>query len=345
MKIIFIILIIIAIGLGAFFVLSRTNKQIPAPLITAISVLPIPVPTPVPFYDLTIPYLRQREYKSNLGSLELLSENSSYSAYLTSYSSDNLKVNGLLTKPRGEIPNGGWPAIIFIHGYIPPAQYRTTQNYASYVDFLARNGFVVFKIDLRGHDQSEGEPGGGYYSSDYIVDSLNARAALQSSDFVNPQKIGLWGHSMSGNVVSRALAAVPNIPAIVIWAGAVYTYTDFSQYQIEDNSYQPPSPDSESRRKRNELFETHGAFDPENAFWKQVPMTNYLSDIKGAIQIHHAVDDNVVDIQYSRNLMGILDQTSIPHQLYEYQSGGHNITGAGFTQAMQRTVEFFKKYL
>ena len=85
----------------------------------------------------------------------------------------------------------------------------------------------------------------------YIIDTLNAKTALTNSDFVNPKKIGLWGHSMSGNVIARALAASPDIPAIVIWAGAVYTYTDFSQYQIEDNSYQPPPENSESRRKRN----------------------------------------------------------------------------------------------
>src|SRR5690606_8606887 len=106
---------------------------------------------------------------------------------------------------------------------------------------LARNGFVVFKIDLRGHAESEGEAGGGYYGSDYVVDTLNARAALASSDFVNPKKIGHWGHSMAGNVTSRALAAMPEIPAVTIWGGAVYTYSDMQKYGIDDNSYRPPT--------------------------------------------------------------------------------------------------------
>jgi dipeptidyl aminopeptidase/acylaminoacyl peptidase len=210
---------------------------------------------------------------------------------------------------------------------------------------LARNGFVVFKIDLRGHGSSEGEPGGGYYSSDYVIDGLSARAALASSDFVDPDRIGFWGHSMAGNVVMRVLAARPEIPAVVMWAGAGYTYQDLREIGIDDNSYQPPPSDSARQRKRRELFASHGQFDLNSEFWKQVVPTNYLSDIRGAIQLDHAVDDNVVSIEYSRNLDKVLDATSIPHELNELPSGGHNITGSSFTTAMQKTVEFFKVYL
>ena len=327
-------------------------------------------PTPFPFQEMTIPYLRSRTYESSLGSLEQVSSNASYTSYLTSYESDGFKVNGLLTVPKEGGPGspkrseGGWPAIVFVHGYVPPGSYQTLVNYASYVDYLASNGFVVFKIDLRGHGNSEGEPGGGYYSADYIIDTLNAVAALQGLGgsvkgkesenltlnalplpLVNPERIGLWGHSMAGNVVARALAAQPQIPAVVIFAGAVYTYSDFSQFSIQDNSYQPPPSDAPSRKRRNEMFEKYGQFDPNSDFWKQVPMTNYLTDIKGAISLNHALDDGVVDIRYSRNLNSLLNKTSIPHELNEYPSGGHNFTGAAFNSAMQNTVEFFDKYL
>ena len=47
--------------------------------------------------------------------------------------------------------------IVFNHGYIPPAEYRTTERYVAYVDGFARNGYIVFRPDYRGHDQSEGE--------------------------------------------------------------------------------------------------------------------------------------------------------------------------------------------
>lgn len=304
-----------------------------------------PTPTPVPFAELTIPHLRQRLYNSTLGQLTRVADNGTYTSYTTSYTSDGLKVNGLLTQPNSEAPAGGWPAVVFIHGYIPPQNYQTLTRYTDHVNFLARNGFVVFKIDLRGHGTSEGEPGGGYYSSDYVIDGLNAQAALASSGFVHPDKIGFWGHSMAGNVVMRILAAAPDTPAVVMWAGAGYTYEDLREFGIDDNSYQPPPNDSERQRKRRELFEKHGQFDPNSEFWKQVVPTNYLSDIKGAVQLSHAIDDNVVSIEYSRNLNQILNSTSIPHELNELPSGGHNITGSSFTTAMQKAVEFYRIHL
>lgn len=302
----------------------------------------LPSNTNEPFYEMTIPGLRSREYESTLGDLERYSSGGNYTSYLTSYDSDGSSINGLLTIPTGDEPVGGWPAIVFVHGYIAPTIYETTEKYVEYVNYLARNGFVVFKIDLRGHGNSEGEASGGYYSEGYVVDTLNAYYALENAEFVNPEKIGLWGHSMAGNVLMRAFAARPEIPAVVIWGGAGYTYKDLQDYRINDNSYRPPTDNnSERARKRQALRDAHGDFTPDSDFWKKVAPTNYLNDLKGAIEIHHAVNDDVVSVEYGRNLNSLLNETSVPHQLFEYQNGGHNINGAAFSQAMSRTVEFY----
>lgn len=302
-----------------------------------------PVVSPMPFYELTVPYLKSREYSSQLGQLTKHEQYASYDSYLTSYGSDGLKINGLLTIPKDNLQKH--PAIVFVHGYIAPSIYQTTEKYVDYVDYLARNGFVVFKIDLRGHGDSEGDPGGAYYSSDYVVDTLNAYSALQNADFVDSNAIGLWGHSMAGNVVFRSFAVNPSIPAVVIWAGAGYSYEDLVKYGLNDQSYRPPTDNSQRSQYRQRLRDMYGQFDSKSVFWQQIAPTNYLSDIKGAIELHHAMDDDVVNIGYSRDLISLLDKTAIPHQLYEYASGGHNIAGQSFAVAMQRTVEFFHKYL
>ena len=342
-----VILLCVVIGGGMLYA-SNANTSPLSPLSRTISGAKesiLPTPTPFPFADMTVPYLRARTYESSLGELDQVGSNANYTSYVTSDTSDGIRVNGLLTKPTGEEPEGGWPAVVFVHGYIPPTVYRTQGQYADYVDYIARNGIVVFKIDLRGHADSEGEAGGGYFGSDYIVDTLNARAALQSSGFVNPDGIGLWGHSMAGNVVLRATAARPEIKASVIWAGAVYTYLDMQKFGIDDNSYRPPENNNNRQRRRQLLRDTHGDPTADSAFWKQVAATNYLNDFKGAIEIHHAVDDAVVNIGYSRDLVELLNDTSVPHELYEYGSGGHNISGGSFNQAMQRTVKFYKEQL
>jgi fermentation-respiration switch protein FrsA (DUF1100 family) len=306
---------------------------------------------PDPIKKMTVPYLRSRTYESQLGDMQVYEEHENYTSYLTSYTSDGLKVNGLLTIPKdgtGTIETKGtrkYPAIVFVHGYIDPQEYVTTERYIAYVDYLARNGFVVFKIDLRGNGQSQGTPGGGYYGSDYVVDTLHAYSALANAKFVNPKDIGLWGHSMAGNIVLRSMAAQPTIPAAVIWAGAVYSYVDQVKYGIHDLSYHPPSFTSRQNNSRTLLFEKIGSPSATSPVWKLIAPTNYLSDLKGAIEIHHAEDDDTVNVGYSRDLIALLDKTSVPHEFFTYPSGGHNISAPSFDLAMQRSVEFFKKYL
>lgn len=336
---------VLALSAIVFFVFPKDKMSAPQAKKTSEQQVLSPTPTPIPFDEMTIPSLRKRGYRSELGNLEQVSVNSSYTSYRTNYLSDGLKINGQLTIPREDMPIEGWGAIIFIHGYIPPDSYQTFQNYSSYVDYLARSGFVVFKIDLRGHGDSEGEPGGAYYSADYIIDVLNARAALMGADFVNQEKIGLWGHSMAGNVVLRSLAVMPEIPAASIWGGAVFTYDDWQKYGIDDGSYRPPANATNSQNRRQRLSQTHGQFDASHPFWSRFAPTRYLSDIKGAIQLNHTIDDAVVNVGYSRDLAELLKTTAVSYEFHEYPSGGHNFVGSAFGSAMQNTVDFFNENL
>ena len=334
--------VVLLLFLGAFLI-TKGVLGLPTKTIEDLSKIQImPVATPFLFEELTIPYLRNREYKSGLGELKKYETKSNYTSYLTTYDSDGLKINGLLTIPNGD---GPFPAIVFVHGYIAPSIYETTSRYVDYVDYLAKSGFVVFKIDLRGHGESEGEPNGSYFSDGYVIDTLNAYSALQNSDFVDSKKVGLWGHSMAGNITFRSFVVKKDIPAVVVWNGAGFTYQDLMDYRISDNSYRPFPKDSEATKKRQLLRETYGDFNPESDFWKKVTPINYLDGVMGAIQLNYAADDTVVDPRYSQNLSEILDSTDVIHDLKEYSTGGHNMTGTSFTNAMVSTVEFFKKHL
>ncbi|MBK8797420.1 MAG: alpha/beta fold hydrolase [Anaerolineales bacterium] len=188
-----------------------------------------------------------------------MGDGANYAQYIASYISEGNKIYGLLTIPFGDASEKGFKAIVFNHGYIPPDQYRTTERYEAYVDALARSGFVVFKIDLRGFGNSEGEPTGTYFSPDYTIDAIAALKSLQTLAYVDPEGIGMWGHSMAGNLVLRAMLIEPAIKAGVIWAGAVYSYDDFSRYSIEDPSYDPTAADvSASRQIGQQIRETYG---------------------------------------------------------------------------------------
>ena len=118
--------------------------------------------------ELSIPYLRGLEITGSQITFEdELTPTFFYQQHLVSYISEGNKIYGLLTIPIRNRQKSGFKAIVFNHGYIPPADYKTAERYVAYVDYLARNGFVVFKIDYRGHGKSEGEPTGSYFSPGY----------------------------------------------------------------------------------------------------------------------------------------------------------------------------------
>jgi dipeptidyl aminopeptidase/acylaminoacyl peptidase len=304
---------------------------------------------------ISVDYLRTLDVKADGPSIEQeLEDGSNYKRYIASYYSEGNKIYGLLTVPKEEMPNGGFSAIVFCHGYIPPQQYVTTQGYAAYVDELARNGFVVFKIDYRGNGNSEGDPTGSYFSSGYTIDAISALRSLQKFEKVNPQKIGIWGHSMAGNLVLRAMEVTPDFKAGVIWSGAVYSYKDFATYGINDSSYvhRPETQKQGAQQKDREVSPEIQKIrtDPksinfEDPFWTTISLTKNLKYLKSPLQINQAVNDPVVNIGYSRDLADALKANGNKYEFYEYDGGGHNIVSPYFETAMQRTVSFFRENL
>ncbi len=296
--------------------------------------------------DLTIDALRAMDIQgSEITFEQQLANGTNYSQYIASYVSEGNKIYGLLTVPMGDVPEGGFKAIVFNHGYIPPQSYQTTERYVYYVSTLASHGFVVFKIDMRGHGNSEGEPTGSYFSPAYTIDAIAALKSLQTLDFVDPDGIGMWGHSMAGNLVLRAMEVEPGINAGVIWAGAVYSYDDFTTYRISDPSGPPSGVMTPSRLRGQELREAYGEPNSAEPYWQAVSLTEHIDYLESPLQIHHAVNDPVVNIGYSRDLVSVLQEHGKVYEFYEYEGGGHDIDAPYFNTAMERTIAFFQMYL
>ncbi len=295
--------------------------------------------------ELTIAALREREIEgSDIVIERALANGFNYQQYIASYISEGSKIYGLLTVPLGAAPANGFKAVVFNHGYIPPASYRTTERYVAYVDALARSGLVVFKIDMRGHGDSEGEAVGSYFSPGYTIDAIAALKSLQTLDYVDPEGIGMWGHSMAGNLVLRAMLVEPQIRAGVIWAGAVYSYDDFVKYAITDTSF-VRSEETPALRRSREIIETYGRPDTTVPFWQAVSLTENIEFLERPLQIHHALDDDVVNIGYSVDLAAVLAANGKAYEFYQYAGGGHNITSPYFDTAMLRTITFFLEQL
>ena len=292
---------------------------------------------------LAILAMRQRDYPgSDLVIERTLSPGRNYQQYVASYQSDGLKIFALLTVPNGAKPASGWPVIVFNHGYIPPTVYRTTERYIAYVDAFARNGYIVFKPDYRGFGSSQGQPVSAYYAPDDTVDVLNAVTSLQRYPAADPNRIGMWGHSMGGNITLRALVIDPRIKVAVIWAGVNATYKNLLE-NWHPVGGEPVAPSFGGGHRQGYLAQ-FGTPEQNPGFWDSISPMAYLADITAPIQLHHGTGDTEVPLQFSQTLANDLQAAGKPVELYTYAGADHNIS-QGFTLAMARSVAYFDRYL
>lgn len=297
---------------------------------------------------LSITAMRNRSYPgSDIVIEKTLSSTKTYHQYLVSYLSDGLKIYGLLTVPIGQKPVSGWPVIIFNHGYIQPDIYQTTQRYVAYVDAFARNGYIVFKPDYRGNGNSEGQPEGAYYSPAYATDVLNALSSMKLYKDADTEKIGMWGHSMGGNITLRDIVVdTKDIKAAVIWGGVVGSYNDLMNNWQRRVKFQPSAKELALRNNyRKKLIDTYGTPSDNPNFWQAIDPTFFLADIATPIQLHTGGNDEEVPVAFSVSLKDSLEKAGKIVEYYNYPGGDHNISSPNFELAMQRSLKFFDKYL
>ena len=322
-----------------------TPSQTPTPLPTD-----TPTPTPTPTHPLMIEVMRAQSYPgSEIIFEQTLEPGDNYSRYIVSYLSERYKIYALLTVPQGQTPPTGWPVIIFNHGYIPPAEYRTTERYVAYVDYFARNGYIVFRSDYRGHGRSEGEATGGYSSPAYTVDVLNGMVSVAGLPAADPNRIGMWGHSMGGHITLRAMVVSEAIKAGVIWAGVVGPYPDLFVRANLIPTRDPAvtvTPIVPGGRGwwRQSLIQTYGTVEENPQFWNAISANTFLTDLSGPIQLHHGTNDSSVPAAASELLQAQMEVAGLLSELYLYEGDNHNIS-ANFYTAMRRSLAFFDTHV
>lgn len=337
---------------------TSTTRPTDAPAATATAtaaaaatLAPADTATPQPEapHPLTIASMRAREYPgSDLVIEETLAPGSNYDRYYVSYLSEGLMIYALLTVPRGEKPATGWPVVVFNHGYIPPDVYKTTERYIAYVDAFARNGYIVLRSDYRGHDRSEGEATGAYGNPGYVIDVLNAVASVKRYPDADPNRVGMWGHSMGGYITLRSMVINPDIKAGVIWAGVVASYPDLiARWRRNTNPTATPDPNAippGARRWRQQLQEEFGTPEQNPEFWASISANTYLSDLSGPVQLHHGTADTSVPVEFSDVLAQQIEDVGGVVENFTYPGDNHNISN-NLSAALRRSVQFFDKYV
>ena len=91
-------------------------------------------------------------------------------------------------------------------------------------------------------------------------------------------------------------------------------------------------------------MQQYGSPEENPEFWNSISANSYLADISGPIQLHHGTADADVPLEFSEILFYQMLDAGQYVELYKYDGDNHNISHY-FSTAMQRTIEFFDRYV
>ncbi len=125
------------------------------------------------------------------------------------------------------------------HGYIDPAIYVRGQGMTRERGYLASRGYIALHVDYRNHAESDDDPDYQLRMRlGYSADVINAVKALRTSTDVPvaDDRIALFGRSMGGGVILKALVAEPGlVQAAAPWASVSSLESEnFDQFQRGD---------------------------------------------------------------------------------------------------------------
>jgi pimeloyl-ACP methyl ester carboxylesterase len=129
-----------------------------------------------------------------------------------------IKLAGTLTLPRDPGPH---PAVVLITGSGPQDRDEAVMGHRPFLVlavYLTRHGIAVLRCDDRGVGRSTGDFAKAD-EGDFVEDALSAVTYLRARTEIDPQRLGLIGHSEGTIVASQAAVHSPQIAFIVMLAG------------------------------------------------------------------------------------------------------------------------------
>lgn len=130
---------------------------------------------------------------------------------------ESITLAGTLTLPKEEPP---YPSVVLISGGGAHDRDYTIFGHKFFLvlaDFLTRRGTAVLRYDDRGTGKSSGDRSTST-TKDYAGDALAAVEFLKSRSDIDPDHIGVIGHSEGGTVASLAAVECSDIAFIVMMA-------------------------------------------------------------------------------------------------------------------------------
>jgi fermentation-respiration switch protein FrsA (DUF1100 family) len=130
----------------------------------------------------------------------------------------NVTLAATLTIPPG---NGPFPGVVLITGSGPQDRDESLLEHKPFLilaDYLSRHGIAVLRADDRGTAKSTGDFKAAT-TADFATDTEAGIAYLKTRVEVDPNKIGLIGHSEGGVIAPMVAARNKDVAFIVMMAG------------------------------------------------------------------------------------------------------------------------------
>jgi len=91
--------------------------------------------------------------------------------------------------------------------------------------------------------------------------------------------------------------------------------------------------------------EIYGSPETNPDGYYQVSPINYLDRVSMPVQLHHGDADNVVPVEWSRDLNQRLLDLGKNIEYYEYPGGTHTFVGEMYALFLERNLVFFDTYV
>ncbi len=233
-----------------------------------------------------------------------------------------------LIKPSNFDPHKRYP--VFLTTYGGPHGQTVTRGWGrDFEQYMAQQGFVVFKLDNRGSGRREraftdaiyGDLGGHE-----VEDQLTGIDWLDKQSFVDPKRIGVFGWSYGGFMTLRLLEAGSDKIAMGV---AVAPVTDWALYDTHyTEQFVGGTPKSAPQ-----AYERSGVF-------------AHLDGLKSPLLLVHGMADDNVLFTNSTRLIDALVNRDIRFDLMTYPGAKHGISSRAGQRHVWGLIEaYFKKHL
>lgn len=226
--------------------------------------------------------------------------------------------------------NKTYPVIVYWYGG-PHAQMITNSWNGGASDYwfqyMAERGYVVFTIDTRGSSNR----GKAFEQSIFrkagekqIEDLLAGVAHLQSLPFVDLNRMGLFGWSYGGFMTINFMLTYPTIFQTAVAGGPV---TDWNFYEI----------------MYTERYMDRPQENPEG--YAQTNLCKRIDQLRGNLLLIHGMQDNVVVMQHSVNLVKEAVDKGVLVDYMIYPGHEHNVLGKDRAHLYKKVTDYFQLHL